>query len=295
MYKLTDFQNAKIHLNSLQDEILPSGKHPCFQGAWYYKAVSARDHWLGIEAIVTLPEWIPDENRTEQVEIEGILHSRHLDTPSVYAGGSSDFETDIGFGFFHGKFNGVITPGKITFRPFWRTIWLEDGVQKNVYSGVKIDETEHYFYPGDTVFLQLICLEENHLTLRLKLIKETKLLPYSELRKIGNQPEELIVEHIKAPGNGIRSSEYKRVNAIDQYHNEGKPTQDTLAKVVLGSWDDVFLFKEIDGELLKVPFTKERYTKMTCPVKEAFFVESTPTGETITIDPSKAIKKVTSK
>ena len=50
-----------VPLGDVKD--LPEQKIPeqkCFLGAWYRKAVSAVDNWIGIEAEIELGEFIPD-------------------------------------------------------------------------------------------------------------------------------------------------------------------------------------------------------------------------------------------
>jgi hypothetical protein len=201
-------------------------------------------------------------------------------------GGSSDYETDIGFGWFRGLVHGRLSEEKITFRPFWRYIYLEDGNEKNEYEGTPLFQVEHYYFPGDTVKIHLFCTEEHYLQFRAELIKPTKIPKYDAIRKTySNQPMLLLTGKIPAPGNGVNDTEYKRVNAIDQYHNEGKLSRLTSAKVECCSWEEVYLFRTVNKELLKVPFSSSRYIQMFCPNEESFHVETNGVNEKVWISP----------
>jgi hypothetical protein len=272
MYNEKDFQNAEFHDIKVVSE-KPMEKLHCFSGAWYHKIVTSRKPWLGIETIITLPEFTPDETRKEQVVLAGETVMRYLDTPSVYLGSSSDYENDIGFGFFHGKINGELTKEKITFRPFWRNIYLEDGKEVNTYKGSNIDDTEYYFFPGDQVKISLLCLKEERLTLTISLLKPTAIERYSEIRKKLEPPKDFSFADILAPGNGLRATEYKIVNAIDQYHNEGKPTQMTNARASNCVFHEANLFIEVDEKLIKVPFFKQETQVLLCPDEKGFAIE----------------------
>lgn len=287
MYCLEDFFNAIPNHDYWQNHIKPNQPYHCFAGAWYYKVVTSREKWLGIEAKITLPIWIPDETRFEMIDSRFGIQRRNLDTPSVYVGGSSDYETDIGFGYFFGMIDGHISDEKICFRPFWRTIFLENNQEKNVYDGVKIEQSEFYFYPGDQVLLQLVCETNDHLTLRIELLKPTTIAPYTTYREKGNPNQVFIIKNIKAPGNGFHDAEYKMVNAIDQYHNEGKPTQQTEAKALHALWEDVYLFQEKNDQLIKVPFTHHYATEMMCPNEEGFQITHQQGKTFVDIDPSR--------
>jgi len=233
-----------------------------------------------------LPEWKPDKTRFEFIDNQFGKFQRNLDTPSIYIGGSSDFETDIGFGFFQGFVDNKITREKMTFRPFWRTIHLEDGIEKNIYSGTAIKQTKYYYFPGDTVKINLVCEKDNFLTLRIELLESTSLNPYKEIRNKIVENETFILRDIIAPGNGVRPSEYKRVNAIDQYHNEGKPTQKTKAFAVNCEWKSVYLFRLVNNELRKIPFIDHRIKRIFSPNKSAFIVKFENNLEKVDIIPS---------
>lgn len=282
--------NASIHNDTITDEIQKPDNYQCFNGAWYYKAVSSKDKWLGIEAQIVLPEFTPDDDRFDMIDDNvniGSKIKRYKDTPSIYVGVSSDFETDIGFAWQRGLVNNHVLEEKITFRPFWRYIYLENGKEKNIYSGTNLHETEYYFFPGDQVKITVVTTKPNFLKFRVELINETKIKKYQEIRmNLKNQPQVLETPEFLSPGNGIRFAEVKRVNAIDQYGNEGKPTQMTKAFVSDCIWKEVYLFRNINNSIVKVPFSEERYLRMLCPNKEAFDLNKTTNQEIVRINPS---------
>ena len=288
MRKLEDFLNAEVYDGVINDEKEKPSSYVCFPGAWYYKALSSKDMWLGMEAKVTLPKFNPDEERFDMLK-EAIDKDepikRYKDTPSIYMGGSSDFETDIGLGWFRGLIDGEFTKEKIAFRPFYRYIYEENGKEVNRYIGPSIKETEFYFFPGDTVKMSVFCVNDNTLRLKIELLEETKIDKYIEIRKKLNKNYAYESLDFPAPGNGVRPSEYKRVNAIDQYGNEGRPVQMTKANVEECTWSDCYLFREIDGKIMKVPYDESRYIKMLCPNQNSFIV--TNNGNKVVIKPSK--------
>ena len=287
MFKEKAFYEAELK-NINIDSDKPMAKLPCFAGAWYHKVVTSRKKWLGIETTITLPEFIPDQERQEETELAGKKIMRYLDTPSVYLGSSSDYENDIGFGFFHGKINGVLTDEKITFRPFWRNIYLEGEREVNTYKGSNIDETEYYFFPGDLVKVSLLCLKPEYLTLIISLLEPTTIEPFKTIRNSINPPRVFRIDDILAPGNGIRDTEYKIVNAIDQYHNEGRPTQNTKAQAINCIFHETNLFIEENKRLIKVPFFKQEHQVLLCPKKEGFVVENIENAKKVSIIPEKS-------
>ncbi len=279
---MEDIIKAPVHTGEIKGVTNAPIDYPIFKGAVYYKCVSSKDMWMGMEAIIKLPEFSPDESRYEMFTDSFGTYKRYSDTPSVYLGGSSDFETDIGFGFFRGIINGEISKEKITFRPFWRSVYMENGEEQNTYNATGIYQNEFYFYPGDLVKVHLVCLEEDYLTFRVELLKGTEISPYKECRQTHDN-KILLVEKIIAPGNGVRDTEYKHVNAIDQYHNEGRPTQETKAKAVNAFWQDVYLLREIDGIIKKIPFEGKMRKQIFAPSNEWFKTSIEDTKEFVTI------------
>ena len=282
-YTIDDFKQAQTGQAPVNQK---PNRQACFQGAWYFKALSKRARWLGIEATVRLPEFFFDDDRKETVTHNAKTINRHLDTPSVYFGGSADDETDIGFGYFRGLRDGEISGDKFTFRPFWRTIYTENGKKVNRYLGTPIEDTSHYYYPGDTVKVKLVSEKEDELSFSVELIEKTTIKPYAQYRQTIGKTADLLVPGIKAPGNQTRPSEYKFVHAIDQYHNEGKPTQMTRAYTKGCRFEDIALFFEQNGMLKKELNTDDLFVHMMCPDADAFTLKPTNRGMVVTIHPA---------
>lgn len=283
-----DFQTAI--LRPLDHSNYPFSDSRCFPGAWYYKVKTPKGPFLGMKAMITLPLFYPDESRVEYLDdarFEQGKMKRYLDTPSVYLGGCSDYECDIGFGWFHGLVDGKLSVEKITFRPFWRTIHSENGKEINLYRGTSLEETEYYFFPGDRLEVKLLCEVNDTLSFYVTLLEETILEPYRTIRKKGAKPKPLEVLDLMAPGNGHHDTEYKRVNAIDQYRNEGKPTQSTSAQAFHAVWEDVILYFQDGPTLCQTPMEESLQTRMLCPYADAFSVTNSHHREIVSIRPQK--------
>ena len=88
----------------------------------------------------------------------------------------------------------------------------------------------------------------------------------------------------------MQKAEFKRVNSIDQYGNEGFNAKPTNASMSKATWHEVYLYRRINGKLVKVPFTEDRYASNICPSEKAITVEYENVnkeigGENITIHP----------
>ncbi|HMZ53090.1 MAG TPA: hypothetical protein PK988_12575, partial [Candidatus Sumerlaeota bacterium] len=80
--------------------------------------------------------------------------------------------------------------------------------------------------------------------------------------------------------------EFKRVNAIDQVGNEGRPVVPTNTVVFDAKWENVVLIR--NGQ--RLPFNGQRFTDMRCPTPSKVAVtavQNDESGEMITIDGSK--------
>ena len=137
----------------------------------------------------------------------------------------------------------------------------------------------------------------NYLQLHIEVVETTKIPKYVELRKKynlpGDKPADFFSPIFHSGGQGIEPAEFKRVNAIDQYGNEGFHAKMTDAKVSKATWSAVYLFRRINGEIVKVPFSLERQISMICPNKEAITVnvlDPTIGSETIELHPEKTKK-----
>ncbi len=293
------FKDAPLYLKPFVEN-KPPPPPKCFLGAWYRKVYSAKDNWLGIEGVITLGEFNPDEKRFAS---DGrVIYERYLDNPSVYMGGQALSESDAGLGFNYGylttntleKLN--YGSPKFTYRPFWRYIYSEvidvDGnvTRNNVNSWNVTDAKDfnYYYFPGDTIKMSVYSPEKNYLQLRIELLKPSTIPKYKKIRD-GYGLKEIKVFYsplFYSEGHGAVDAEFKRVNSIDQYGNEGFIVKETSATVTEAVWENTYLFKKIDGTIYRVPFTKNRRTEMACPNSESFTIKDlTDGGEVVTIHP----------
>lgn len=263
---LNYWHKVSVYSAAIADEIKP-GKLNEFAGAIYRKVVSSRDYWLGIETIVTLPEFIPDETRTG-VNPYDTSEFRYLDNASIYLGGNSSAESDVGLTWsFGANFDGasVNYSASTVYRPFWR--YIDSG--KNTYMNSNWRETCYYYYPGDTVRMSVFSPRENYLQLRIELLEETTIPKYAQRRanyNLGENYSKVFVSpEFPSKGMGVYKAEFKRVSALDQVGNEGKPTQPTNAQNANCIWREVYLYRRIDGQIYKVPMTAERVASCNAP------------------------------
>jgi hypothetical protein len=281
---LVGYQDSPIYLGPIKDEVKAPLVPPCFQGAWYRKAVSSKDAWIGIEATITLPEFLPDE----AWRVEG--SNRFLDNPSIYFGGFAGAESDAGLTWSTvGEAPECLIPMKesLAFRPFWRYI---DGEQ-NTWENSDFRHPEHYYLPGDTLRISVFSPREHFLQMQIEVIKATTIEKYVERRKTwrikDDMPANYVTSEFPSVGHLGTSAEFKRVNAIDQSRNEGKPARKTKASVTTATWHEVFLYRKIEGTISKVPFTQDRFASMACPDSRAFTISDQDDlgGETVAIHP----------
>ena len=261
---LDNLKNQK--LTFFINEVRPEAEKPCFEGAYYRKLVSSTDAWVGIEGTVALPLIKFDESRKNPKK-----PMQYLDNPSVYLGGNMDAqETDIGLTWEVVKDEkGNISKDRKAFRPFLRRNSYKSE-QKAVFEYAPGEES-YYFYPGEEVRISL------------KLIAD-KALRFSVESKGKKFERDFIC-------NGFilgRKGEFKRVNAIDQVGNEGKPVQPTNTQILNAIWKETNLFKNVNNKTISVPFHSGRYTEMLCPSVSFFKVKHTAKelakgAETLTI------------
>lgn len=249
------------------DEVKPLSTITCFQGAYYRKVVSSKDKWLGIGGTVTLPQITFDQNRKNPNK-----PGQYLDNPSVYLGGNmGGQETDIGVTWeVVREANGSISPERKAFRPFLRRTGHISGETSHYMSAPA--EDRYYWYPGEKVTMSIQIVDDY----KLKFIIEGA----------GKRYE---TDYSCAGYKKGNIGEFKRVNAIDQVANEGKPIQATHTKVENSKWDESYYFRMHEGQAVKVPIHSQRFTDMRCPDIKYFNVQSTDeqkkTGsETITIN-----------
>lgn len=237
-----------------KNEIRPEKTKPCFNGAYYRKLVSSRDYWLGIGGKVTLPTITFDPQRTHPSK-----PGQYLDNPSVYIGGSmGGQETDIGLTWeVIRDANGVVSADRRAFRPFLRrTSHL--GGQAATYENAPA-VSDYYWYPGEQIEMSVQVISDK----KIKFIVEGAGKRFEREFDVDGYKPGLI-------------GEFKRVNAIDQVANEGKPVQVTQTRVENSQWFETYLFRSNEGAVIKVPAHNNRLTDMRCPSTTNFSIIASP-------------------
>ena len=94
---LNSWHLAPVYTGAIENEASKPGTPNCFPGAIYRKVVSSKDYWLGIEATITLPQFTPDPERYDDTK-----QNYYLDNSSIYMGGHSYYESDVGIAWMIG-------------------------------------------------------------------------------------------------------------------------------------------------------------------------------------------------
>jgi len=255
---------------SSSGEIVPPESIPCFPGAYYRKAVSSMDHWTGIEGVVTLPTPELDPTRRKPT-------GRFLDNPSIYMGGRcGDQEIDAGLTWeIIREADGSISAVGKAFRPFWRNHGWNSAPAR----------PEYYYYPGDTVRMRCAVAGPGKLRIEVELVSRAvgksadepasgslhtppraatvaSATPATTATVTATADTGIFSADFDAPGFGPNAfQQFKRVNAIDQSGNEGKPVAPTRASVEGAVWSEVWLLRGDE----RLPMIPSRYTDMRCP------------------------------
>lgn len=252
--------------NYFTNEIKPVNKLPCFQGAYYRKAVSSQDTWIGIRGEVILPQLNFDVGRMNPNKPQ-----QFLDVSSIYLGGNMDGqETDIGLAWEIIKDeNGFVSKERLAFRPFLRRASHRSG-QQSVYINAPAVK-DYYWYPGDKVVMSVEIIEDG----LLRFVIEGNGKKFDTTFECAGYTLD---------GKG----DFKRVNAIDQVGNEGKSAQATKTTVNNAKWNYTRLLRLQDGRKIEVAMHNGRFTSMICPDDKYFKVVQTNEdkligGETISI------------
>jgi len=234
------------------DEVPPATEAACFPGAYYRKAVSSFDKWTGIEGIIVLPE--------NAVDVRRWGTNGPLDNFSIYMGGrAGNQEVDAGLTWeiTRDEFGNIDYVNR-AYRPFWRvTSW-------NNAPAIK----DYYWYPGDKVLMRVETVDTGRLRLTVQ--------------DADPNPKKSFSVDFEASMFGMNiPTQFKRVNAIDQSGNEGKPVQPTKAKVFGAVWEEVYLLRGDE----RYPMVPSRFTDMKCPDGGFFEVEKLNNfgGESINI------------
>jgi hypothetical protein len=218
-------------------EVTSFSSSPCFAGAYYRKAVSSFDSWTGIGGMLKIGTPKIDEIRLGE-------NKQPLDNFSIYMGGNAGgkFEVDAGLTWeFTVDENGKKSEKRNAFRPFWRTkTWNAAPAKK-----------EFYFYPGETVQMAILVAGPKKLKL---IITDGKTKSFQQ---------EFDAEGFVA---GL-PRQFKRVNAIDQVGNEGKPAIATKAEIVGSEWLQTILLRGEGTSAQQLAMSSARFTDMRCGEK----------------------------
>lgn len=268
---ILEASNSNKEITFYPDEVKPDASKPCFQGAYYRKLVSSHDKWVGLNGTVVLPEIHFDQNRKHPNKPK-----QFLDNPSIYLGGNmSGQETDIGLAWeVIRDEKGVVSEERKAYRPFLRrTDYVATG-QKAVFENAPA-QSQYYWYPGEEVHMSV------------------KVIANGKIRFIVEGAGKKFERDFDCDGYRLDAiGEFKRVNAIDQVANEGKPAQATETKVLNSLWKFTNLLRLVGNEVIEVPFHSGRYTEMACPSPEYFSIrgleaEKAKGGESISISGTK--------
>ena len=306
-------KSPEIWSGAIEGEKLNPKPAEVFGGAWYHKVVSSKDKWVGIETIVTLPEFeLERYNDSYNTELAADPNVKNLDNPSVYLGGKAQTESDVGLSLSRSLIdvkNQTLSTGSIAFRPFWRYITSteqdvggydeHDGEYavsangNNCMGNYHWRYTEYYYLPGDKLRIVVFSPAPNKLQLQIEVIEKSTLPSSVAMREEygWKDPADFISPIFHSPGHGKNiNAEFKRVNAIDQSGNEGKTAIDTNTEVRNMIYHETYLYRVIDGTLYRVPMNESRRGVTNAPKDEYFTVtfdgvESSLGGEVVTIHP----------
>lgn len=301
------FSDVKVYDGEIEGEIKPPVPPQCFLGAWYRKVFTSFDSWLGIEGVITLGEFTPDESR---FNLDG--KGRYMDNPSVYMGGKSQKESDAGLGLnltymsSDTSFDLDLSSPKLAYRPFWRYIYSDatdigGNVNRREINSWNISNPRslmYYYFPGDKIRMSVYSPLPDYLQLKIEIVTVTEIPKYRDLRKQyhlkDDKPSDFYSPIFYSKGHGYMNAEFKRVNSIDQYGNEGFHAQNTRAYVSEAVWHEVYLYRKINGQIMKVPFSQERQCSMICPNTEAVtvrYINPQLGSESIFIHPETVLPK----
>lgn len=312
--KETDVMKApEIWSGTITGEKLNPKPADVFGGAWYHKVVSSKDKWVGIETIVTLPEFELERYSGEyDTELAADPNVKNLDNPSVYLGGHAQTESDVGLSLSRCLIDvekQTLSTGSIAFRPFWRYITSTEqdvgGYEEhdgeyavsangnNCMGNYHWRYTEYYYLPGDKLRIIVFSPAPNKLQLQIEVLEKSTLPSSVAMREEygWNDPADFISPIFHSPGHGKNiDAEFKRVNAIDQSGNEGKTAIDTQTEVKNMIYHETYLYRVIDGTMYRVPMNESRRGVTNAPKDEYFTVtydgvESSLGGEVVTIHP----------
>jgi hypothetical protein len=149
------------------------------------------------------------------------------------------FEVDAGLTWeFTVDETGRKSEKRNAFRPFWRTkSWNSAPAKK-----------EFYYYPGETVQMAVLVAGVGKLRL---IVTDGK----SKVFQTEFDAEGFVA--------GV-PRQFKRVNAIDQVGNEGRPAQPTRAEITGAEWLQTVVIRGEGTAAQQLILTPERFTDMRC-------------------------------
>ncbi|MGI6360549.1 MAG: hypothetical protein ACOX02_05900 [Acholeplasmatales bacterium] len=305
-----------IFTNEIIGEVKTINKQQLFNGAFYFKTISTKDKWEGIEGVITLPEFeIKRYDGSYNTSLNVDPNTKNLDNPSIYLGGQGAYHSDVGLSLSNVILkNGTISKGSYAFRPFWRYITSPSEPNKdigdldiannrryrvftlntnetNMYGMWFYKDTEYYYLPGDKLRIIVYSPKANYLQLQIEVIEKSTLASSIQIREENGwkDPENFISPLFISQGHGIGNNvEFKRVNAIDQSGNEGKPAIMTDSNVKIAVWESVYLHRSINGQKYRVPFTEQRSDTLGAPYDKYFtysVIDPNTGGVTVIIHP----------
>lgn len=300
------FDDVPVFHGFIPEEEQTPAVPKCFLGAFYRKVFSSLDSWLGIEGVIRLGEFQGDPNR---FNLDG--KGRFMDNPGIYMGGKSFKESDAGLGLNltylssdTSEVLGMDAP-KLAYRPFWRYIYaeaidIENNVRRREVNSWNVSNPKslcYYYFPGDLIRMKIYSPIKDYLQLRIEVLETTTIPKYVELRQKyhlpHDRPSDFYSPLFHSEGHGRAKAEFKRVNSIDQFGNEGFVVKATNATVSEAVWLETYLYRMMDDKLVKVPFNKTRQVAMACPDVAAFTIQEVNPeigGEAISIHPGKCQK-----
>ena len=139
----------------------------------------------------------------------------------------------------------------------WRSLLAAGGTQTTSDFTNAPAKKEYYWYPGDEI------------TMYIQIVRD------GVIRFVVDGEGKHYETEYECAGYTVGGSgEFKRVNAIDQVSNEGKPVQSTKTKVENSVWKESWILREYEGEVVRAPMHTGRYTDMRCPDAKYFNIVS---------------------
>lgn len=249
-------------LSGVFQATMSAGGHslPPREGSYYRKVATTFGNWTGIEGTVTLGYPSADYNHMDPFGLP-------LDGFNIYmggnAGGVEEVDAGLGWDYCEDK-QGTVSGAKVGWRPFWRN--------GNWHSAPLYPDD--CWHPGDTVVMSVVLDGPRKLRLTVK--------------DAGPNPRRIFTQSFLAPWfrDGV-SRQFKRVNSIDQYGNEGHQAKPTEASVIDAIWQDTRVILTQGHKHQAVPLTGATRLMLSYPpghvVTSSTAAQKAAGGESISI------------